>query len=385
MIEVTLKYLVYDPAGGKARYYVRRPGRKKIRIREVYKGADGNVTPEFLKAYFAALEILDRPSPPKTPREETFYWLVDQYYRSAEFRGSDPLTQVDKRSVLNRFCKTAGSLPYAALRKEDVEASRDKRRETPGAADKLVKYLRALFVWAMDTSTAGDRSKKLATFNPAIGVAKINETVGWHTWTKAEVAIYRAHHPIGTKARLALELMITVGARISDAARIGRQHEVEGWLKFVAWKNRNRKSRKIIECVIRPELAEALAATPTGDMTYLVNDLGRPFTINGLGNKMREWCDAAGLPQCSAHGLRKTAAVILAESGATASELCALFGWSKLETAEIYIREANKRTMVENTFTRLDEYRNRKSVSVLGPNSTDETISGNNDGKSKGK
>jgi hypothetical protein len=62
MIEVTLKYLVSDPAGGNARYYVRRPGRKKIRIREVYKGADGNVTPEFLKAYFAALETLDRLS-----------------------------------------------------------------------------------------------------------------------------------------------------------------------------------------------------------------------------------------------------------------------------------------------------------------------------------
>jgi integrase len=138
------------------------------------------------------------------------------------------------------------------------------------------------------------------------------------------------------------------------------------WLKFVAWKNRNRKSRKTIECPIRPNLAAALAVTPTGDLTYLINDLGSAFTINGLGNKMRDWCDAAGLPQCSFHGLRKAAAVILAENGATAPELCALFGWSKLETAEIYIREAQKRTMVANAFTRLDEYRNRESVSVPG-------------------
>jgi integrase len=378
VIKATLKYLVSDPdANGNERYYVRRPGRKKIRIRETFKDAHGNITPEFLKAYFAALENLDRPTPPKTPREQTFYWLVDQYYRSSEFRAFDPQTQADKRNVLNRFCETAGQLPYAALRKEDVERSRDKRREKPGAADKLVKHLRSLFAWAIE--------KKLVTFNPALGVKKINKTEGWHAWTKAEVAVYRTHHPIGTKARLALELMITVGARISDAAHIGRQHEAEGWLRFVAWKNRNGKSRKIIECLIRPELAEALAATPTGDLTYLINDLGRPFTIHGLGNKMRDWCDAAGLPQCSAHGLRKTAAVILAESGASASELCALFGWSKLETAEIYIREANKRTMVENVFTRLDEHRKRKSVSVSGPNSKTETKTGNNDGKSKGK
>src|SRR5205823_2862416 len=90
-----------------------------------------------------------------------------------------------------------------------------------------------------------------------------------------------------------------------------------GYVIFFAWKNCNRKSRKTIECPITRELAEALAATPTGDTVYLVNDLGRPFTINGLGNKMRDSCDAAGLHQCTAHGLRKAAAVILAESGVT--------------------------------------------------------------------
>lgn len=91
------------------------------------------------------------------------------------------------------------------------------------------------------------------------------------------------------------------------------------------------------------ELRAALAETSLGDLTYLVNDNGQPFTIAGFGNKMREWCDAARLPQCSSHGLRKASAVAMAESGATAPEMCALFGWSKLETAEIYIREAETR------------------------------------------
>jgi len=377
MIETRLKYCIFDPdPNGNDRYYVRKPGHRKIRIKETFKDRDGRVTPAFMKVYFEALEALDGKRPaPKTPREKTFYWLVDQYYRSPKFKNFDPLTQADKRSVLNRYCETAGNLSYASCRKDDVEASQDKRRETPGAADKLVKYLRSLFAWAID--------KKLATFNPAVGIAKINETEGWHTWTPAEVDIYRRHHKIGSKARLALELMLNVGARISDASRIGRKDERDGWLIFVAWKNRNRKSRKTIECPITRELAEALAATQTGDTVHLVSDLGRPFTINGLGNKMRDWCDAAGLHQCTAHGLRKAAAVILAESGVTAPELCALFGWSKLETAEIYIRQARQRTMVANAFTRLEEYRNQKSVSVLGPRSTNETKRKINRDKSK--
>jgi len=380
MIKTRLRYCVFDPdPNGNARYYVRRPGRAKIRIREPFEDARGNISPEFMKAYFDALATLDgAKAPPKLPRETTFFWLVDRYIKSEEFKRYDELTQADKSGVLNRFCEAVGELPYAALRKEDVERSRDKRSKTPGAADKLVKYLRVMFKWAID--------KKHAQQNPAIGVTKINtESEGWHTWTPAEVDLFRKHHKIGTKARLALELMMNVGARISDAARIGRQHETEGWLKFVAWKNRNKKSRKTIECPIASDLAAALAATPTGDMTYLVNDLGRPFTINGLGNKMRDWCDAAGLPQCSSHGLRKAAAVILAESGVTAPELCALFGWSKLETAEIYIRKAQKRKMVGNAFARLDEYRNRESVSFPRTNRKTETNRKKSVAKSKHK
>jgi integrase len=371
MIKTRLKYCVFDPdPNGNARYYVRKPGRPKIRIKEPFEDREGKITQEFMKAYFTALEAMEGKSAvaAKPPREKTFYWLVDQYFRSPEFGRFDPLTQADKRGVLNRYCETAGELPYGALRKEDVERSRDKRSTTPGAADKLVKYLRAMFKWAVD--------KKHVSANPAVGIAKINESEGWHTWTIEELKQYRDFHPIGTKARLALELMLTIGARRSDACRIGRQHETDSgqWLTFVAWKGRNKiRTRKTISAKIMPELRKALAATPVGETTYLVSDQNRPFTIAGFGNKMREWCDAAGLSQCSAHGLRKASAVEMAESGVTAPELCAVFGWAKLETAEIYIRAARNRVMVDNAFTRLDEYRNRKSVSVLGSTKGDET------------
>jgi hypothetical protein len=177
MIKTRLKYCVYDPdPNGNDRYYVRKPGHKKIRIKETFQDAGGRITPEFMKAYFAALDGLEeKHEPPQTPGEKTFYWLVDQYYRSPKFKSFDPLTQADKRSVLDRFCKAAGNLPYAAFRRDDVERSQEKRRETPAAADKLVKYLRSLFVWAIKNGHA--------TFNPAVGVEKIHETDGWHAWT----------------------------------------------------------------------------------------------------------------------------------------------------------------------------------------------------------
>jgi hypothetical protein len=52
--------------------------------------ASGNITAEFMKAYFDALATLDGvKAPPKTPREKTFFWLVDQYFRSPVFNRYD--------------------------------------------------------------------------------------------------------------------------------------------------------------------------------------------------------------------------------------------------------------------------------------------------------
>lgn len=114
MIKTRLRYCVYDPdPRGNVRYYMRKKGHKKIRIDEKFDDGNGNVTEAFMKAYWAALAKMDDTAIAKkpTPREDTFDWLVDQYFRSDKFQRFDPATQRDKRSVLNRFCETAGALP----------------------------------------------------------------------------------------------------------------------------------------------------------------------------------------------------------------------------------------------------------------------------------
>jgi hypothetical protein len=102
VIETRLKYCLFDPdPNGNDRYYVRKRGHRKIRIWETFQDSDGRITAAFMKAYFEALETLDgKPAtPPKTPREKSFYWLVDQYYRSSKFKNFDPLTQADCQSA----------------------------------------------------------------------------------------------------------------------------------------------------------------------------------------------------------------------------------------------------------------------------------------------
>ncbi|MES5482099.1 integrase [Bradyrhizobium sp. INPA03-11B] len=71
-----------------------------------------------------------------------------------------------------------------------------------------------------------------------------------------------------------------------------------------------------------------------------MTDYGKPFTEAGLGNWFRDRCDEAGLPQCTAHGLKKAGATIAAETGATTRQLMAMFDWASPTTAEVHTRAA---------------------------------------------
>lgn len=98
---------------------------------------------------------------------------------------------------------------------------------------------------------------------------------------------------------------------------------------------------------IRPELRAALEAGPTGDLSWLVTAYGKPFTAAGFGNKFRDWCNQAGLPHCSAHGLRKAAATRLAEAGATEQQIMAITGHRTSAQVTSYTRAANQRKLAE--------------------------------------
>src|SRR5262249_40407562 len=41
---------------------------------------------------------------------------------------------------------------------------------------------------------------------------------------------------------------------------------------------------------LHPELEAGIQATVTGQLTFLTTAYGRPYTVAGFGNAMREWC-----------------------------------------------------------------------------------------------
>lgn len=350
-----------DRHGNVRVYFWRGQGHRKIRLRE----EPG--TQAFRDAYSAAIKTdthikKDKPAAgrPSLPIVGTFRWLCTQYLASAEFKRLDPTTQRRRRSILEACydepvapgeAATFADFPLHRMTRRAIKVLRDRKADFPEAANGRVKAIRQVFKWALDDDAMPVER------NLAADVSYLqNASSGFHSWTESEVERFEEYYPIGTKARLAFALLLYTGARRSDVVLFGKQHLRRGtlqiddktmpcqWLHFTAFKGRN-KSPVTLEIPILPVLQETIDASPIGDLTFIINDFGRPFTAASFGNRMRKWCDAAGLPDCSAHGLRKAGAARAAENGATEHQLMGMFGWLTPKEAARYTRAARQKRL----------------------------------------
>lgn len=342
-MQLELRYLMRDKdRHGNPRLYVRKNGRR-IRIKELPG------TAAFTRAYSDALEVLEGPASSSGPRAAphgTLGWLAALYFASSEFQGLASSSQATRRLILEQCLQEPRkpgarelmwACPVNRLVATHVQMLRDRRSSKPGAANNRIKYLSALFGWAVE--------KRHMSGNPARDAKPIRySSSGFYTWTDGDVRAFELEHPIGTRARLALALLMLTGMRRQDVVTFGRQHVKDGWLRFVPKKTRYLRAT-LSEKPFLPELERIVSSSPTGDLTFLVTAHGKPFTAAGFGNWFRARCNEAGLPQCTAHGLRKAGATRAAEAGATDRQLMAMFDWSTSSQATVYTAAADRKRM----------------------------------------
>ncbi|WP_084646792.1 tyrosine-type recombinase/integrase [Mesorhizobium sp. WSM2561] len=330
MIAARRRYEIHEKnRHGKYIWYFRRPGQIRVRLPNDYNSR------EYLAAYNAAFAGKLVVQPIGRPAAHTFAWLIDQYRQSAHYKGLRPSTQRQRSSILKRLVDSSGSQSFAAIKRHHIQAAMDAKADTPFAANNGLKALRKLFEWAV---SAGHIEN-----NPCVGVMPIRaSTDGFHSWTVDQVEQFRKHHPVGSRARLALDIMLFCGLRRGDLVRVGPQHVRDGLITI-----KTQKTGTIVYLTIWPELQRSIDATPTGLQSFMVTSYGKPFSsAESFGTWFAKQCNDAKLPkECRAHGLRKAGATIAADNGASAHELCAMFGWSKLATAEIYTKEADRKRL----------------------------------------
>jgi len=320
---------------GKARFYFRRAGSKTVALPGL------PWSPEFMAAYTEALAgqpmQLGRS---RIAKAGSIQALAISYFQSADFGAMQPRTQRVYRNMIERFCEQQdkdgnpfGGKPAATLRREHIVRLMAPKVDKPEAANMLRRVLRAMMKCAIDIGMRAD--------DPTRDVKALqSKSDGFHSWTEAEIEQFEARHPVGTRPRLAFVLLLYTGQRRSDVVRMGRQHIRDGFISV-----RQQKTGAELAIPLHPELLATLSETPKDNLTFLTTQFGHPFTSNGFGNWFREQCDAAGLPGCSAHGLRKAAARRLAEAGCTAHEIAAITGHASLKQVVHYTKAVDQRRL----------------------------------------
>jgi integrase len=284
------RYLIEDvDRHGNVRIYFRRKGQPKIRLSEM-PGTNA-FDEEYQRAFRG---VVNPPSASQhTPAiPGTMRWLCAQYYASAKFQSLAESTRKVRRGILEEICQRAGNFRYAMMETPHVAKLRDEKAAFPDAANNRVKVLRQLFAWASSPEYGYTKG------NPARDVTKLPSTNpdGIRAWSEADAASYEARHPIGTKARLAFDLLLYSGVRRSDVVKLGPQLERGGKLLFSETKGGSRIV-KTHELPILPPLRQSIDATKkhVGHLVYLMTQWGKPHSAKGFDNWFKDRCREAGL------------------------------------------------------------------------------------------
>lgn len=304
---------------------------------------------EFAAEYQAALSSC-ADGGAKRADAGTLDWLWNRYRETGAWTGLSLATRKQRENIMRSVLETAGDVPFNEISRKKIVEGRDRRALTPSMARHFVDTMRAIFEWAVDA--------EIAKTDPTVGVRVPKpRTEGHAVWSDEEIERFRGQWPVGTRERVAFDLLYFTGLRRGDAVKVGRQH-----IKNAAIVVRTEKTGETVYIRMLSELVETLSAGPTGDLAFIVGERGNPMTKESFGNWFREICQEAGCAG-SAHGLRKALATRLANEGATTHELEALFGWRGGGMASLYTRRANRTKLAGSAMDKLSSERGANELS----------------------
>lgn len=284
--------------------------------------------------------------------------LIDAYLSVPTRLGPSEVTQGKVRAVIEGFRDGRGDRPVRLVTFEAIDkivakkliktGTGNKTRGGEHAARKLRKELIRLFDFAMKKGMIANNPARLSEKVKTPAAAK---SKGFHSWTEAEIDQFREYHHLGTRERLAMELMLWTDQRRSDAVKMGKAQIVGGRIPI-----QQEKGGKTLWVALAPQLLEAIVAMKPEDTSpfcFLVTKKGSPFTKESFGNWFKKACVDAGLPHCTAHGLRKATLRRMAELEMANKSMKSVSGQTRDETLAIYTEDANQKRLADSAITAL--------------------------------
>lgn len=331
MTRIKLDYVhEYRDRHGRVRRYFRKGGR-----RIPLPGAPGSA--EFMRAYAAAHG--QKPVEPQTFAAGTLGDLIRRYYKSQAFTNLKPASQKAYRVILEAI-PPSDRERTAAIPRDKAEELIAELAGKPGMANLRRAVFGRMYAWGVKA--------KIISANPFHGIEpyKIGTR---HTWTEAEIATYEKRWKVGTRERLAFDLLLYTGQRVGDVARMSRADIEAGAIRVV-----QEKTGADLLIPLHPQVLRSLKAWGTRGVRLIGRADGRAINDETLSQIVRDGAKEAGLSaRCKPHGLRKALMRRLAEQGESAKRIAAVSGHKTLKEIERYTEAADQARLAQSAILSL--------------------------------
>lgn len=302
--------------------------------------------PEFWAKLKDLTGIMQPSSVSKTPTPKTFDALIAEFKASSDFHGLGEQTKKDYLRYFDLISHHWGNIPVRMTKAKNVLWLRDQYANTPQKANYLLRVLSRLISWGVPMEYRED--------NPCGRVPPIKIVgTGWAPWPWEDIEAARDNMHFKIWAVLAGCLF--TGQRISDVVKMKRSDikPVPGSNYSVIGIVQNKTQMKLsipVHQLFRPVMERCLKGNDT--FFIFTNSRGLPWTRDGFETSFRKEKQRQDFERLRErglviHGLRKSAAVMLAESGCSDAEIQAITGQSKV-MVEYYTRQVNQLKLARN-------------------------------------
>lgn len=249
--------------------------------------------------------------------------------------------------MLDRFREEHGHRPVKGMAPYNMEVILARMADRPAAANNLRKRLIPVFRLAIKLGWH--------SVNPAEIAEPIKyHSKGLHPWSEEEIERFYAVHKQGSVAHTAMTLMLWTGVARADVVKLGwfsiKQTADGERLQYTRQKTGRMKNSVLVSVPLSAALRDVLSNLSKNAGTFLQTRDGRQRSAKSLTGDMRGWCDAAGLPECNNHGLRKAIARRLADAGASAFMVGAVTGHKTLSEVQRYTESHDRGRLAEKGF-----------------------------------
>lgn len=324
-------HVVVKKAKGREYHYVRKvtwidgkPKEKNTRI----KAQHG--TPEYDQIYW---EIMGGKH--QAPAKTSLKALIESYMRSKYYRRLADGTKRKYRPVLEQILEKNGGKDATLIKRSDLEAIHEKYADRPRKADWYIQIFSILFTHA--------KRLEWMTHNPTETIelyGKQKQVEPWPEWFVAEYLARATGY-----ARTIYFIGAGTGQRPGDCIAMEWRHFDSEYMSVVQDKTETRLS---IYC---PQLLQDhLNETPKAGKHIFAKNLQQKLSydqVEKLFSAVRKQI-AKERPEAlkySLHGLRKLAAMQLAEAGCSDAEIASVTGHKSLTMVQHYRSKARQKEM----------------------------------------